>query len=98
MLFKLFLSVTLFIDSDGAVDLSRLHCNLIQKFRPEIDGIGVFAGRNFTKGEVLERCIAFHHSELQTDHKLLGNYVFQHKNDGNVAVILGYAMVLTIYT
>jgi hypothetical protein len=74
--------------ADIAVD-----CNLVQKRHNYFDGIGVFAGRDYQEGEVVERCVTFPFPEHRASRRLLDRYVFGFPEEGNVAVVLGYAMV-----
>jgi hypothetical protein len=54
-------------------------------------GRGVFAGRAFRKGEIVERCPTITVPEGEVSGKLM-NYVFQ-PDDGYVLVVLGYGML-----
>jgi hypothetical protein len=39
-------------------DLTTLQCDLIIKKHSKIHGVGIYAGRNYKQGEVVERCIS----------------------------------------
>ena len=39
-------------------DLTTLQCDLIIKKHSKIHGVGIYAGRNYKRGEVVERCIS----------------------------------------
>lgn len=54
-------------------------------------GRGVFAGRAFEKGEIVERCPTISVPEGEVSGRLM-NYVFQ-PEDGYVLVVLGYGML-----
>lgn len=39
-------------------NLTTLQCDLIIKKHSKIHGVGIYAGRNYKRGEVVERCIS----------------------------------------
>jgi hypothetical protein len=39
-------------------NLTTLQCDLIIKKHSKIHGVGIYAGRNYKQGEVVERCIS----------------------------------------
>lgn len=62
-----------------------------QSLLSEHMGMGVFAGRNYKKNEVVERCIVIPVPIDLVQRTLLDNYVFG--DDRGALVVLGYAMV-----
>ena len=62
-----------------------------QSMLSENMGMGVFAGRNYKKNEVIERCIVIPIPVELIQYTLLDNYVFG--DDRGALVVLGYAMV-----
>jgi hypothetical protein len=74
--------------SGSAVDLD---CPLILKQHSKIDGLGVYAGKDYKAGEVVERCVAVSVPEEKRA-ALTEMYAFEHK-PGYQALVLGYGMV-----
>jgi len=66
-------------------------CDLLLKKHTNIHGIGVYANRNFNRGEVVERCIAV---IIPSDRNspILDEYIYGHR-DAYIDVVLGYGMV-----
>jgi len=66
-------------------------CDLLLKKHTNIHGIGVYANRNFNRGEVVERCIAI---LIPSDRNspILDEYVYGHR-DAYIDVVLGYGMI-----
>ena len=81
----------LLIDIGGCISQS-FRCNLVQKSHDRIDGVGVFAGRNFAEGEVIERSVTVVIPTSQVRSSILQNYVFYHLEDFS-DIVFGYAMV-----
>lgn len=66
-------------------------CELLLKKHTNIHGIGVYANRNFNRGEVVERCIAI---LIPSDRNspILDEYVYGHR-EAYIDVVLGYGMI-----
>lgn len=71
----------------------NLACPLIQKHHRFLPGVGVFAGRNFIKGEVIERCITIELPAEIIIGTILDHYAFAAGDDNTGALVLGYAMM-----
>ena len=66
-------------------------CDLLLKKHTNIHGIGVYANRNFNRGEVVERCIAILIPSNRNS-PILDEYVYGHRHS-YVDVVLGYGMI-----
>ena len=80
----------LFIFSATCVELK---CNIVQNIHPQFAGVGIFAGKDYSDREVIERNLALLHPQHLTIN-ILAKYVFEHFEGGHSAVILGNAMVI----
>ena len=66
-------------------------CDLVLNKHGTIHGIGVYANRNFNRGEVVERCIAV---TIPSDRNspILDEYIYGHR-DEFIDILLGYGMI-----
>jgi len=84
----IFQVVALLVVSSSCIDLD---CNLVPVTHSEIEGIGVLAGKNYKRGEIVERCIAVTIPNSKMN-PLLDEYAFGH-DEGYADLLLGYAMI-----
>jgi hypothetical protein len=73
----------------------QLDCNLILKQYPSGSsfGIGVFAGKSYIRGEILERSVAILLPHHVVKGSVVDNYVFTSRLDGFSTLVLGFAML-----
>jgi hypothetical protein len=74
--------------SVASVDLD---CPLILKKHSKFDGVGVYAGRDYKAGEVVERCVTVSIPRSKSN-PLTDMYVFSHTPE-YTDLVLGYGMV-----
>lgn len=71
-------------------------CGILVGRNGQVGGIGVFATRNYKKGQAIERCIAFKVPHDKTTGNILDHYVFGHSEEDGVYyadIVLGHAML-----
>jgi hypothetical protein len=90
---KLFTLVFLLISRVVTVQSIRFsQCSLLQK-HSVAGGIGVFAGKNFSRGQVIERFLSLDVPSKVVKGSILDKYVFSSGVEGVDSLILGYAMI-----
>lgn len=73
-------------------DLIDPECDLLQKPHKFVSGTGIFAGRNFRKGEVLEKSLSVAVASTKSSFNILDRYVFDSDIPGMAAFMMGCAM------
>ena len=74
---------------DNSSIIHRYQCDLQMKKHSKLDGVGIFAGRDYKKGEVVERCITITLPNDKSSSVLLENYIYSHADD-SFDIVLGY--------
>lgn len=77
---------------DNSSIIHRYQCDLQMKKHSKLDGVGIFAGRDYKKGEVVERCITITLPNDKSSSVLLENYIYSHADD-SFDIVLGYGAI-----
>lgn len=76
-------------------------CGVFVSSNGVLDGVGIFASKNYTKGQAIERCLAFKVPEEITIDNILDHYVYGHTEENGIYyadIVLGHAMIFNHHT